>query len=106
MPDFRGAEKTPNPVRTRPRSNKPETPEFGDNILDDNEPAAVSTCQAITTGEEHIGFLDEETNNRYEEIKRGTTHISRVAADDDGPALSRLRKRKASTITRGSRSKT
>src|SRR6516165_890287 len=78
MPEIRGR-KDGNPTRSRPRPTKPNAPtEFGDNILDDETTAAgQSTQEPSHENEEHIGF-DEETNNRYEEIKRGETHISEL----------------------------
>ena len=78
MPDIRGR-KDSNPVRTRPRPTKSDSPsEFGQDILD-NETASVgaATHDPNLDNQEHIGF-DQETNDRYEEIKRGTTHISEL----------------------------
>src|SRR6266498_2453171 len=79
MPDFRGR-KEGNPVRTRPRPSKPDAPpDFRDNILDEETTATAAPPRAARNldEEEHIGF-DAETNSRYEEIKRGTTHISEL----------------------------
>ena len=80
MPDIRGRKET-SPIRPRPRPPiKPDGPnEFGQDILAD-EPAAPAEPPPIDhslDNQEHIGF-DRETNDRYEEIKRGTTHISEL----------------------------
>src|SRR5437870_5027394 len=76
MPDSRGR-KDGNPTRTRPRPARSDAPsEFGADILDDDKPAAP-VHQPNLDHEEHIGF-DAETNNRYEQIKRGETHISEL----------------------------
>ena len=78
MPDIRGR-KDANPVRPRPQSPPTDPPsEFGRNILENENAASNGASQAPPdTGEEHIGF-DAETNSRYEEIKRGATHISEL----------------------------
>ena len=74
MPEIRGR-KDGNPTRSRPRPAKPEAPtEFGEEILDDG---TTPVQEPNLDNQEHIGF-DEETNNRYEEIKRGETHISEL----------------------------
>jgi transcription termination factor Rho len=78
MPDIRGR-KDGAPTRTRPRPAKSETPsEFGSDILDDEAaPVETHVDEPNLDQEEHIGF-DAETNNRYEQIKRGETHISEL----------------------------
>ena len=79
MPDYRGR-KEGHPVRTRPRPPKQDQQsEFGADILDDeHNPTDDTRADKVPSGEEeHIGF-DAETNSRYEEIKRGTTHISEL----------------------------
>ena len=79
MPDIKGRREA-NPARPRPRPNSERAPEdFGKDILDDETPVqATSEGAAAPPHEpEHIGF-DEETNSRYEEIKRGTTFISEL----------------------------
>jgi transcription termination factor Rho len=78
MPDIRGR-KDANPTRPRPRPANPDVPtEFGQNILDDERiPVEQSPQEPNVDNREHIGF-DQETNNRYEEIKRGETHISEL----------------------------
>src|ERR1700722_532159 len=77
MPDIRGRRDS-NPVRPRPHPVKTDSPQaFGQNILDDDHKSAAPPYQPNLDNQEHIGF-DEETNNRYEEIKRGTTHISEL----------------------------
>src|SRR5262249_41816560 len=78
MPDIRGR-KDGAPTRTRPRPNKSDAPsEFGSDILDDEAaPVETRVDEANLDQEEHIGF-DAETNNRYEQIKRGETHISEL----------------------------
>src|ERR1051325_451715 len=77
MSDLRGR-RDAQATRPRPRpAAKPDAPSgFGQDILDDERPAAPP--HDTPDGEpEHIGF-DAETNSRYEEIKRGTTHISEL----------------------------
>src|ERR1700674_2061227 len=77
MPDSRGR-KDGNPTRTRPRPAKSDAPsEFGADILDDDKPAITPAQEPNLDNREHIGF-DAETNNRYEQIKRGETHISEL----------------------------
>jgi transcription termination factor Rho len=94
MPEAKGRRETlPPRARPRPRADHPHE-EFGQNILDDDTPsvpaappaagasdtpAAQSPASASPQEPEHIGF-DEETNSRYEEIKRGTTFISELQA--------------------------
>src|SRR5262249_15402927 len=76
-PDIRGR-KDGNPTRTRPRPAKSEAPsEFGADILDDETHPDPPAAPPTRDNEEHIGF-DAETNNRYEQIKRGETHISEL----------------------------
>jgi len=71
------ARKEAAPVRTRPRPPKNEAQsDFGANILDEDR-VATQPADKAAGEEEHIGF-DAETNSRYEEIKRGTTHISEL----------------------------
>src|SRR5207245_3016896 len=41
------------------------------------EPAAPTRFERGSTEDDYIGF-DEEINSRYEEIKRGSTHISEL----------------------------
>ena len=50
-----------------------------------NQPAHAGRSPAAPPDDGPYGF-DEEINNRYEEIKRGSTHISRAAADDHAAA--------------------
>lgn len=77
MPDIRGR-KDGNPTRTRPRPDNPDVPaEFGQDILDDETTPAAPPEEPNLDTQEHIGF-DQETNNRYEAIKRGETHISEL----------------------------
>src|SRR5262245_31301395 len=87
MPEAKGRREA-NPLRARPPRPRADQPqgEFGQNILDDEAqarpgPDAPADGQAVAPAAEpeHIGF-DEETNNRYEEIKRGTTFISELQA--------------------------
>src|SRR5438034_3709636 len=79
MPDLKGR-KDANPSRPRPRTAKPDGPpsQFGQDLLDDETTKrAEPPADPNLDNREHIGF-DEETNNRYEEIKRGDTHISEL----------------------------
>jgi transcription termination factor Rho len=93
MPEAKGRrEAIPPRARPRPRADHPHE-EFGQHILDDETPgvpaapppesAAEGRAETPRAGPaqepEHIGF-DEETNSRYEEIKRGTTFISELQA--------------------------
>src|SRR5438105_6400182 len=74
MPDIKGRREA-NPARPRPRPASERAPEeFGKDILDEEKPVQASNDGAPVSPPrepEHIGF-DEETNSRYEEIKRGT----------------------------------
>jgi len=77
MSDNRGRKDTP-VARPRPRPKSDSPNEFGQDILDDNRaPNRPPYSPADNNDQEHIGF-DAETNSRYEEIKRGTTHISEL----------------------------
>jgi transcription termination factor Rho len=94
MPEAKGR-RDASPMRARPRPRPDQPPEeFGQNILDGDTPAPPAPVDAplpaqapndgspprppvVAREQEHIGF-DEETNNRYEEIKRGTTFISEL----------------------------
>src|SRR5205085_79462 len=107
MPDIKGR-REPNPARPRPRPHSERSPaDFGKDILDEVAPKPTADGSAASAAPasaapgsaapasapsgsappgpaalreaEHIGF-DEETNNRYEEIKRGTTFISELQA--------------------------
>src|SRR5438552_17505031 len=81
MPDIKGRREA-NPARPRPRPASERAPEeFEKDILDEEKPVQASNDGApaaprepAAREQEHIGF-DEETNSRYEEIKRGTTFI-------------------------------
>src|SRR5215204_3459122 len=79
MPDLRGR-KDANPTRPRPRTakadNEPQNG-FGQDILDEEKSSSEPPPPPPDNNDEHIGF-DAETNNRYEQIKRGTTHISEL----------------------------
>src|SRR5437016_396214 len=85
MPEAKGRREAP-PLRSRPRPRSDQSPEeFGQNILDEvatpeanvDGPAHDRPAAPTPNEPEHIGF-DEETNSRYEEIKRGTTFISEL----------------------------
>jgi transcription termination factor Rho len=93
MPEAKGRrEAIPPRARPRPRAESPHET-FGQNILDDETPPSPDAPPTEPPVEdrgdaqnaappqepEHIGF-DEETNSRYEEIKRGTTFISELQA--------------------------
>jgi transcription termination factor Rho len=89
MPEAKGRREA-NPLRARPHRPRTDQPpgDFGQNILDDEAQARHArdgtgdgqpAAAAPPATAEHIGF-DEETNSRYEEIKRGTTFISELQA--------------------------
>src|SRR4051794_20273386 len=75
--------------RARPKTDQPGAPQADAGPEDDRDqepvaerPEAVATAPperrpAPPTEEDYIGF-DEEINSRYEEIKRGSTHISEL----------------------------
>src|SRR5438105_14703797 len=81
------AEAKPRPSSSFRRPTRPRTDDDvdgGDNDLDQTpppeEPIAVmpeDRRRDYDEQEEYAGF-DEEVNNRYEEIKRGSTHISEL----------------------------
>src|SRR5580704_7342611 len=82
------AEAKPRPASIRPRL-RPKTdgtPDADDRDLDPPEtpaePVATMPEEAPTRppryNPEEYGGFDEEVNNRYEEIKRGSTHISEL----------------------------
>ncbi len=73
MPDPRGR-KHGTSTSPRPRHANDGPPEFAEGLFDDDSEQHPAVDQNQS---EHIGF-DEETNSRYEEIKRGTTHISEL----------------------------
>src|SRR3954467_5178782 len=80
MPESRGRRESQTlKPRYRPKpDNNPQ--DFGRDILDDEAPNSDGAARDGAPAEpEHIGF-DEETNNRYEEIKKGTTFISELQA--------------------------
>jgi transcription termination factor Rho len=71
------------PPRVRPKNELPldngdddreRDSDRADERVDETPPPARA---AVSTEEEYLGF-DEEVNNRYEEIKRGGTHISEL----------------------------
>src|SRR5262245_51531547 len=79
----------PNSTRTRVRP-KPEAAVNGDEDLRRPDPADADLDPAEAAGEvaeattrrdfsgDDYASLDDEVNNRYEEIKRGSTHISEL----------------------------
>jgi transcription termination factor Rho len=77
-----------NGARPRARSKSDMPLDDGENGLADLEPTSASEALAVETPEPpprlerhgESGFVgyDEEINNRYEEIKRGGTHISEL----------------------------
>ena len=79
MPEIRGRKET-SPLRTRQRLKTEDSME--DSLENPSAPTAVEMPDppaAIPHAEpENYGGFDEETNNRYEEIKRGSTHISEL----------------------------
>src|SRR5579884_3821931 len=76
MPEAKGRRDATNPIRMRPRTRSEAGEDFDENVPDD-EGVANAPPPEVDGDAEHIGF-DEETNNRYEEIKRGSTHISEL----------------------------
>jgi transcription termination factor Rho len=77
MPDIKGRKEGTAP-RPRPRPAKSEAPsDFGADILDEERTDQPAPATTTVADDEHIGF-DAETNNRYEQIKRGETHISEL----------------------------
>src|SRR5438093_6979101 len=74
MPEAKGRREG-QPLKVRPRERADDGP------ADDNHGAAPVPPPAATPAfndDNFTGGFDEETNNRYEEIKRGTTHISEL----------------------------
>src|SRR5581483_2066426 len=82
----------PTATRARPRTKDELPPDAADDLPErDGAPndeavateapsgprADPETSFAPSTAEDYAGF-DEEINNRYEEIKRGSTHISEL----------------------------
>jgi transcription termination factor Rho len=76
MSDIRSRKDAP-ATRPRPRSKTDSPGEFGQNILEEEGTTTKAPFPPDDNTAEHIGF-DAETNSRYEEIKRGTTHISEL----------------------------
>ena len=77
MPDIKGR-KEGAPPKPRPRPAKSDAPsDFGADILDEERTDQPAPAATTVAEDEHIGF-DAETNNRYEQIKRGETHISEL----------------------------
>jgi transcription termination factor Rho len=74
MPEIKGRKDS---TAARPRTKTEEPSQFGQDILDDERSKTAALPVDPLDGQEHIGF-DAETNNRYEEIKRGDTHISEL----------------------------
>src|SRR5687768_2710513 len=73
MPEARGRrDSQPTKIRSKDRADDyQEEEERGENNAPPPEPAPYRD-------DNFTGGFDEETNNRYEEIKRGTTHISEL----------------------------
>ena len=63
--------------RTRTRTTAPKTPDDNPELLEDTQVFTAVEDPDTAIQEDGFGF-DEETNNRYEEIKRGGTHITKV----------------------------
>src|SRR5687768_7341666 len=81
------AEAKPRPAgmrpRIRPRTEGPAGSEADERDVDrpsQSEPADMrrEDERPPRFGEEEYGGFDEEVNSRYEEIKRGSTHISEL----------------------------
>src|SRR6516164_9737038 len=75
MPEAKNRKET-NPVRARPRT-KTDNP---DDLEEENPVMEAHMEEPLAPPappeEEFSGGFDAETNNRYEEIKRGGTHIT------------------------------
>jgi transcription termination factor Rho len=76
MPEAKG-KRDVNPVRVRRPRPDGAPDDFDEAPLDGDLESTPPPPPDADNDAEHIGF-DEETNNRYEEIKRGTTHISEL----------------------------
>jgi len=85
MPEMRGRrEGLQATARRRPRADAPNVDTAHDDYedrfeerYDDAPPATVGDIRGEAPPDTEFGF-DAETNNRYEEIKRGATHISEL----------------------------
>lgn len=74
MPEPKGRREG-QPLKARPRDRSDDD---GARNTNGTEPAAAAAPAPIYNDDNFTGGFDEETNNRYEEIKRGTTHISEL----------------------------
>src|SRR5438132_11053643 len=68
---------TPPKPRTRPKSDDLPAEEVTENGVQVAAPPAPAEPAPVPRPEDYAGY-DEEINNRYEEIKRGGTHISEL----------------------------
>src|SRR5437016_3419175 len=82
------AEAKPRPSAVRPRI-RPRSEEAGGDDRDERDDRPSPPAEPVATlpdaaprrdygNEENYGGFDEEVNNRYEQIKRGGTHISEL----------------------------
>src|SRR6266404_2324309 len=74
MPEAKGRREG-QPLKVRPAERSDDGP-----LEDGNgtQAAPPPTPAPVYNDDNFTGGFDEETNNRYEEIKRGTTHISEL----------------------------
>jgi transcription termination factor Rho len=73
MPEAKGRRDI-QPLKMRPKDHADSD---AMEAVQEAEPAAAA-APAPYADDRSVGGFDEETNNRYEEIKRGTTHISEL----------------------------
>jgi transcription termination factor Rho len=71
MPEAKGRRDTKVRPKDRPDDNDHDP-------VDGREPSPPPAAAPAYSDDNFTGGFDEETNNRYEEIKRGTTHISEL----------------------------
>src|SRR4051812_13345167 len=84
MPEAKGRRETGNPTRPRPRP-RTDSPLEVEEIVHPSAPVAEEADNGVTVAQappgddgDFAGGFDAETNSRYEEIKRGGTHISEL----------------------------
>jgi transcription termination factor Rho len=79
MPEAKGRREANPATRARPRG-KPDLPtdELEDDLPDEAPPAPEPRANGSPPEDEGFVGFDEETNSRYEEIKRGSTHITEL----------------------------
>jgi transcription termination factor Rho len=77
MPEAKGRRDT-NATRPRTKVKADSPPEDFEEEFPAEEAAEVVAPSDNGHRDEHLGGFDEETNSRYEEIKRGGTHITEL----------------------------